>query len=120
VLGDTLGRTLGNEVLGISTDCTLGRSLGEKVGNEVLGISLDNIETLGYVVGSDDGVWLGALLAEVFGDTLGRAIGNKVLGIKLDCTIGRSLGEKVGNEVLGISLGNIESLGYVLGSADGI
>jgi hypothetical protein len=74
-------------VLGSSLRCRrLGRSLGENVGDEVLGVSLGNIEslnfeTLGYVLGSDDGIrlgdlptetiddgiWLGDLLAETLG-----------------------------------------------------
>jgi hypothetical protein len=94
---------------------------------------------------SNDGIWLGDLLAdglcdtlgrtlwnEALGislllgrslgelwDTLGRTLWNEVLGISLHChRLGRSLGEKVGNNVLGISLG--ESLGYVIGSDGGI
>jgi hypothetical protein len=61
MLGDSLGRTIGNDVLGISLRCRrLGRSLGENVGNKVLDASLGNIETLnfetlGYALGSDDG-----------------------------------------------------------------
>jgi hypothetical protein len=47
----------------------------------VLDISLGNIETLGYVFESDDGVWLGDVLAEGLWDTLGRTIGNAVLVI---------------------------------------
>jgi hypothetical protein len=87
----------------------------------VLGISLGNIEKLGYVLGSDDGIWLGDLLARVLGDTLGRTLWNEVLGITLLCRrLGRLLGEKVGNEVRCISLGDIEKLGYVLGSDDGV
>jgi hypothetical protein len=86
MLGDALGRTLGIEVLGSALRCRrLGRSL---VGNEVLGVSLHNIETLnfetlGYVLESDDGTWLGDRLAETIGDTLGRALWNEVLGISL-------------------------------------
>jgi hypothetical protein len=81
MLGDTLGRTLGSRVLGCSLGCRrLGRSLGEKVGNEVLGVSLGNLETinfepLGYVLGFDDGTWLGDRLAEMLG-----ILGNAMLG----------------------------------------
>jgi hypothetical protein len=57
VLGETLGRIIGSEVLGMSVGRTLGRSLGDTLGNEVLGFSLGNIERLGYVLGSDDGIW---------------------------------------------------------------
>jgi hypothetical protein len=52
-------------------------------GNEVLDISLGDIETLGYVLGSVDGIWLGDELAEWLGETLGRMIGSKVLGLSL-------------------------------------
>jgi hypothetical protein len=109
-------------VIGISLLCRgLGRSLGEKVRNDVLCISLGNIETLGYVIGSGDGIWLGDLLVEGLGDTLGRTLAIEVFGSSLLCRrLGRPLGEKVGNEVLGIALGNIETLGYVIGSGDGI
>jgi hypothetical protein len=69
-------------VLGISLLCRrLGRSLGEKVGNEVLGFSLGNIE---YLLGSDDGIWLGDLLARGLRDTLGRAFVNEVIGLSGD------------------------------------
>jgi hypothetical protein len=84
-------------------------------------MSLGNIEPLGYVLGSGDGIWLGVLLAELLGDTLGRTLWNLVVGMSLLCRrLGRSLGEKVGNEVLCVSLGNIETLGYVFWSDDGI
>jgi hypothetical protein len=60
----------------------------------VIGISLGNIETLGYVFGSDDGVWLEALLAEVLGDTLGRTLWNEMLGTAL---LSRRLGPSIGD-----------------------
>jgi hypothetical protein len=69
-------------VLGISLLCRrCGRSLGEKVGNEVLGFSLGIIESLGYLFGSDDGIWLGDLLARGRRDTLGRAFANEIIGL---------------------------------------
>jgi hypothetical protein len=137
--GRSIGGTLGNEVIGISLGYvngkTLGfsvdRTLGEAVGSDdtwlgdrladngkTLGFSVDR--TLGEAVGSDD-TWLGDRLAGMLWDTLGRALGNEVFGSSLRCRrLGRSLGENVGNEVLGVSLGDIESLRYVLGSGDGI
>jgi hypothetical protein len=101
-------RTLGNEVIGILLRCRrLGSSLA---GNEVLGSLLRNIETLnfethGYVLGSDDGTWLGDRLAEILG-----ALGNAVLGISLLCRR---------NKILGISFDIFETLWHVLGSDDG-
>jgi hypothetical protein len=87
----------------------------------VLDSSLGNVETLGYVLVSEDGIWLEDLLEDGLGDTLGCTRWNEVLGISLLCRrLGRTLGEKEGNEELGISLGNVESLGYVLVSEDGI
>jgi hypothetical protein len=47
----------------------------------VIGIPLGDIETLGYVLWSNDGIWLGDLLAEGLEDTLGRSFGSEVLGI---------------------------------------
>jgi hypothetical protein len=82
VLEGMLDRTLRNKVLGSSLRWRrLGRSLGDSLWSEVADISLGNIETLGYVLVPDDGVWLGALLVEIFGDTLSRTLGNKVLVI---------------------------------------
>jgi hypothetical protein len=62
VLEDTLGRILGNALLGIPV---VGRSLGDTLGNEVIGISLGYAEgeslefsiarELGEVLGPDDG-----------------------------------------------------------------
>jgi hypothetical protein len=124
MFGDTLGRTLGDllaEMSGALGGAVLGISLRCRR-NEVLGISIGNFETLGYVIGSDDGITLGDVLAEMLGDTLSRTLGNDVLGCSLGCRrLGSSLGEKVGNDVLGVSLGNLEAincepLGYVLGS----
>jgi hypothetical protein len=94
-LRDTLGRTLWNEVLGITLLCRrLGRSLEEIVGTGVPDISIGNIETLGYVLESDDGIWLGDLLVEGLGDTLGRSFGSEVLGISLLCgRLGPSSGD---------------------------
>jgi hypothetical protein len=109
-------------VLGSSLRCRrLGRSLGENVGDEVLGVSLGNIESLRYVLESDDGIWLGDLLAEVLEGMLDRTLRNKVLGSSLRWRrLGRSLGDSLWSEVADISLGNIETLGYVLVPDDGV
>jgi hypothetical protein len=124
VLGSSLGdmETLVNEVLGMSLGRRLGRSLGDMIGNEVPSFSLGDIEILGYALGSGDGIWLGCLLAGWFWDTLGRSFDGKVLGISLFRRLVSSLGDTVTleNDVRGISLGKIETLGYVLGSDDGI
>jgi hypothetical protein len=140
VLREILGRSLGGDVVGISPLEILGRRLGRSLG-DVLGILFGDIEAR-YVLWSDDGVWLGDLLAlsrAIDGDVLGillgarsledmlgnevlgvfvvdiERLGNEVLGMLLERRLGRSLGN-----TLGISLGDIESLGFVLGSNDGI
>jgi hypothetical protein len=122
-LGDPLGSTFGGAVLIIPLGLRLGRPLGDTVtvGNALLDIPLDNFESLGYALGSDDGSWLGDLLAEGLGDPLGRSFDGEVLGASLGRRLERSLGDTVtlSNDVLGISLGKIESLGYALGSNDG-
>jgi hypothetical protein len=57
-LEGTPGRTFGISVLGMPLGRTLGRSLGDTLGNEVIGFSLGDIETLGYALGPEDGIWI--------------------------------------------------------------
>jgi hypothetical protein len=61
--------------------CLASRSFADVTGISLGKIGTLNFEALGYVLGSDDGIWLGDLPARGLGDTLGRTIGNEVLAM---------------------------------------